>query len=81
MHWRLFPLPTTKSVTMNLLTTYPTSPNLFLESQEYQRVSVRLSRCCRKKLEVANFFMHTAISRKVVGESARDNPERYCGWF
>ena len=22
-----------------------------------------------------------AISRKVVGKSARDNPERYCGWF
>ena len=25
--------------------------------------------------------MYTAISRKVVGKSARDNPERYCGWF
>ena len=24
---------------------------------------------------------NTAISRKVVGKSARDNPERYCGWF
>ena len=24
---------------------------------------------------------HTAISRKVVGKSARDNLERYCGWF
>ena len=24
--------------------------------------------------------MYTAISRKVVGKSARDNPERYCGW-
>ena len=23
----------------------------------------------------------TAISRKVVGKSARDKPERYCGWF
>ena len=23
----------------------------------------------------------TAISRKVVGKSPRDNPERYCGWF
>ena len=23
----------------------------------------------------------TAVSRKVVGKSARDNPERYCGWF
>ena len=24
--------------------------------------------------------LYTAISRKVVGKSARDNPERYCGW-
>ena len=24
---------------------------------------------------------YTAISRKVVGKSDRDNPERYCGWF
>ena len=24
---------------------------------------------------------YTAISRKVVGKSPRDNPERYCGWF
>ena len=25
--------------------------------------------------------VYTAISRKVVGNSAQDNPERYCGWF
>ena len=25
--------------------------------------------------------VYTAISRKVVGKSARDNPERHCGWF
>ena len=24
--------------------------------------------------------LYTAISRKIVGKSARDNPERYCGW-
>ena len=24
---------------------------------------------------------HTAVSRKVVGKSARDSPERHCGWF
>ena len=24
---------------------------------------------------------YTAISRKVVGKSARGNPERHCGWF
>ena len=27
------------------------------------------------------FQFYTAVSRKVVGKSARDNPERYCGWF
>ena len=26
-------------------------------------------------------MVYTAISRKVVGKSARDNPERYCGWL
>ena len=26
-------------------------------------------------------FPFTAISRKVVVKSARDNPERHCGWF
>ena len=26
-------------------------------------------------------FLYTAISRKVVGQSVRDNPERYCGLF
>ena len=25
--------------------------------------------------------LYTAVSRKVVGKSARDNPERYCRWF
>ena len=28
-----------------------------------------------------NIFGHTAVSRKVVGKSASDNPESYCGWF
>ena len=27
------------------------------------------------------WYEHTAISRKVVGKSARDNHERYYGWF
>ena len=31
------------------------------------------------KMAVA--FSNTAISRKVVGKSAHNNPERYCGWF
>ena len=28
-----------------------------------------------------NPHLYTAISRRVVGKSARYNPERYCGWF
>ena len=28
-----------------------------------------------------NLARYTAVSRKVVGKSAHDNPERYCGWF
>ena len=28
-----------------------------------------------------NSVLYTAISRKVVGKSERDNPERHCGWF
>ena len=31
--------------------------------------------------ESLGLMLYTAISRKVVGKSARDNPERYCGWF
>ena len=27
------------------------------------------------------YKLKTSFSRKVVGKSARDNPERYCGWF
>ena len=34
----------------------------------------------RPKWQISLHF-HTAISRKVVGKGARDNPERYCGWF
>ena len=34
----------------------------------------------RPKWQISLRF-HTAISRKVVGKDARDNPERYCGWF
>jgi len=26
-------------------------------------------------------MVNTAISREVVGKTARDNPERYCAWF
>ena len=28
-----------------------------------------------------NIQWYTAVSRKVVEKSARDNLERYCGWF
>ena len=35
----------------------------------------------QRKAWVAFIAKDTAISRKVVGKSARDNPEWYCGWF
>ena len=34
-----------------------------------------------KDLFITLSMVYTAISRKVVGKSARDNPERHCGWF
>ena len=37
-------------------------------------VLLSLGKCPEKK-------WYTAISRKVVGKSAGDSPERYCGWF
>ena len=37
-----------------------------------QKIVTHVQSCC---------FAYTAISRKVVGKSARDNPERYCGWL
>ena len=39
---------------------------------------------CNSKSRVFLFYcsvQYTAISRKVVGKSARENPERYCGWL
>ena len=35
----------------------------------------------RWRKEASRRYPFTAISRKVVGKNARDNPERYCGWF
>ena len=32
-------------------------------------------------VECFSSTQYTAISRKAVGKSAPDNPERYCGWF
>ena len=37
--------------------------------------------CYRSTLSPNVGFLYTAISRKVVGKSARDNHERYCGQF
>ena len=39
--------------------------------------------CIVKKAATVTVYKigYTAISRKVVGKSTRDNAERYCGWF
>ena len=44
-------------------------------------LSVRRDLNYRDKLMILLQVLYTAISRKVVGKSARDNPKRYCGWF
>ena len=30
---------------------------------------------------LSKLYTASYSSKKVVGKSARDNPERYCGWF
>ena len=43
----------------------------------------KLDKICNSKKESRLIDTHeyTSVSRKVVGKSSRDNPERYCGWF
>ena len=43
--------------------------------------SILFKWCSTRQCIYARSCMYTAISRKVVGKSARDNHERYCGWF
>ena len=35
----------------------------------------------KQEILITIYTVYTAISRKVVGKSARDNPKRYCGWL
>ena len=61
-------LCTIKLYSLKKLSSYtPTSPSAIY-------LCPRGGRCGEVRL-------YTAISRKVVGKSARDNPERHCGWF
>ena len=62
----------------------------FVEKFQKDPVSVSCGRnhddSCKKRKYVACIadcvkVLYTATSRQVVGKSARDNPERYCGWF
>ena len=43
--------------------------------------SILFKWCSTRQCICARNCMYTAILRKVVGKSARDNHERYCGWF
>ena len=45
------------------------------------RIFYRAVLSMRRRGDIRDRDQFTAISRKVVGKSARDNPERYCGWF
>ena len=44
-------------------------------------LSVRRDLNFRDNLMILLQMLYTAISRKVVGKSACDNPGRHCGWF
>ena len=60
--------------------------NIYLEAAGDPEESFRFRACThfdqRKSNNPSmNLRGGTAISRKVVGKSERDNPERYCGWF
>ena len=59
----------------------PATPLMYIPQKNHVTVHI-----CRFLLRnrISQQHQHrkyTAISRKVVGKSARDNPERYCGWF
>ena len=53
----------------------PFKTECFVQSEKSGKVSCLVQRCVRF------IYSYLAISRKVVGKSARDNPERHCGWF
>ena len=42
---------------------------------------MNIRKCGEKDYLKEDHLSYTAISRKVVGKSARDNPERHCGRF
>ena len=49
------------------------------KNDEIRKSAHSLNRSCL--LRRRGCLINTAILRKVVGKSARDNPERHCGWF
>ena len=61
------------------------NPIYWPQAQGSRPVENMASYCCRQsillKVQAVNYLSYTAISRKVVGKSARDHPERYLGWF
>ena len=50
-------------------------------SKSKQTPLYKLSKYLRMLHAVQQPMFNTAVLRKVVGKSACDNPERYCGWF
>ena len=48
---------------------------------ETEKFCLRVNLSQSKSRDCGFYAVYTAISRKVVAKSARDNPERYCGWF
>ena len=60
-------------------------PIYWPQAQGSRPVENMASYCCGQsillKVQAVNYLSYTAISRKAVGKSARDHPERYFGWF
>ena len=47
----------------------------------YENTKIIHVNCGVKNYLKEDYRSYTAISKKVSGKSAPDNPERYCGWF
>ena len=52
-----------------------------LKVREKYSASPRIFSTPRSDNETLRHMLDTAVSRNVVRKKARDNPERYCGWF
>ena len=65
------------SVLLNVLSLKESYEIFFAQERSYTVYSEKVAGTGH----ILSFHQYTAISRKVVAKSARDNHEGYCGWF